>query len=304
MRFCGRFSTAAIAATILVPCQSQSLAPLNFEVAAIHPSGPNAPKMIGSFPTGDVTGGPGTSDPTRITYRWMPMREFLLDAFGVPEDQISGPAMHDDAKFDLSAKIPPGKTREQFAEMLLNLLKERFHLTYHVVKRDFDLYALTIAKGGAKLKDAAPAEGPAPSSPFGPGRVPLDRNGFPQLPPGQRASQGRTENGVRYQAFRMYTMPDLLDTIRRWIGGGRSVDKTGLTRRYDFTLELSPDGLPWLTPRASPRASPQPGAIDDPGGAPTLFGALEKQLGLKLEKSKTQLDVFVIDRMDKRPTEN
>lgn len=73
------------------------------------------------------------------------------------------------------------------------------------------------------------------------------------------------------------------------------MDKTGLTGAYDFTLEFAQSGLAGRGPTGADAAS-------DP--APDLFNALEKQLGLKLEKSKVPLDVIVIDHMDKEPTEN
>jgi len=70
-------------------------------------------------------------------------------------------------------------------------------------------------------------------------------------------------------------------------------------------LEFSRAGLPRPEMRNVYGTPPPPAPeAEDPPGAPTLFSALEKQLGLKLEKSKIQLDVMVIDHMDKQPTEN
>jgi uncharacterized protein (TIGR03435 family) len=87
------------------------------------------------------------------------------------------------------------------------------------------------------------------------------------------------------------------------------IDKTGLTGRYDFTLEYTPDlsgvPIPLLPPGP---ASPAPiGAIpgnpvNEPG--PDIASAAEKQLGLKLSRAKAQLDVIVVDHVEKVPTEN
>ncbi len=101
--------------------------------------------------------------------------------------------------------------------MLLNLLKERFHLAYHREKtRTFDLYTLTVAKGGPKLKDAEIPDGPPPPAPV-PGtpvqRATLDRDGFPQLPAGRGSAQGATNNGVSRFSFRMSTPQSLLTAI-------------------------------------------------------------------------------------------
>jgi uncharacterized protein (TIGR03435 family) len=81
-----------------------------------------------------------------------------------------------------------------------------------------------------------------------------------------------------------------------------SCQAAGLTGQYDFSLEFSNAGLPG--PLGKALAAPLPGEADQADHAPDLFTALEKQLGLKLERSKTQLDVIVIDHMDKQPTEN
>jgi uncharacterized protein (TIGR03435 family) len=215
--------------------------------------------------------------------------------------------MGPDARFDISANVPPGATKEQANEMLLNLLRERFHLAYHSEKKDFDAYALVVAKSGPKLKGAAPANGPPPEAPQ-PGTfataAPLDRAGFPQLPAGRSDFQGTTENGVTRWTFRMETPQQLSDQLEFRLKGSRIVDKTGLTGPYDFTLEFSNAGLPGRGPMGSGLAVPPPGDAAQPAAAPDLFTALEKQLGLKLEKSKTQIDVIVIDHMDKTPTEN
>jgi uncharacterized protein (TIGR03435 family) len=278
----------------------------SFEVASVRPASSNPP-YTPIAAAGDIKGGPGTGDPTRMTFTWVLARVLLMNAFELPLDQISGSdwVMGNDARFDISALVPAGTTKKQANEMLLNLLKERFHLTYHSEKKNFDAYALDVAKGGPKLKDAAPADGPLPEAPQ-PGTIataaPLDRDGFPQLPAGRPGFQGRGQNGVTHWTFRMETPQQLSTLLLFTLWGSRIVDKTGLTGPYDFTLEFSNEGLPG--PMGRGLVAPPPGEADQPDAAPDLFSALEKQLGLKLEKSKTQLDVIVIDHMDKQPTEN
>jgi uncharacterized protein (TIGR03435 family) len=293
-------AVAVLAAGAL--CRAQSQPPLSFEVASIRVADKKPPRS--PMPAaGEITGGPGTADPGRITYTWVLVRRLLMDAFGVPLDQISGSdwVMGQDARFDVVANVPSATTKEQVHEMLLNLLKERFHLAYHREKKDFDMYNLVIAKGGPKLKDAAVPDGPPPEAPVA-GTIaraaPQDRDGFPQLPAGRTNAQGATRNGVSRFTFRMSTPQTLLGMLQFSLGPSRSEDKTGLTGKYDFTLEFSQAGLPGPTGRGLAG----PDDVGDP--APDLFNALEKQLGLKLEKSKTQLDVIVVDHMDKEPTGN
>ncbi len=189
--------------------------------------------------------------------------------------------------------------------MLLNLLKDRFHLTYHREKKDFDLYTPVVAKGGLKLKDAELPNGPPPEAPQ-PGTravaAPVDRDGFPQLPAGRAAAQGVGRNGVMRVTFRMSTPQSLLNMLQFALMPSRTVDKTGLTGKYDFKLAYSQAGLPG--PMGRSLSAAPPGDADLSDSAPDLFTAIEKQLGLKLEKSKTQLDMIVVDHMDKQPTEN
>ena len=294
--------SAALLAT--ATCVAQSPDTLTFEVASVRVADSQPPSR--PYPAaGQIAGGPGTQDPARMSFTWVLMRRLLMSAFDVPMDQISGPdwVIGQDARFDVVATVPMGATKEQANEMLLNLLKERFHLTYHRDKKEFDMYTLTVAKGGSKLKDAAPADGPLPPPPQIGQRMqpaPRDRDGFPQLPAGRQAAQGANNNGVSRMTFRMATPQMLLGMLQFQLGSSRSVDKTGLAGKYDFTLEFSTAGLPGLGGRGGLTANP----ADTTDPAPDLFSALEKQLGLKLEKSKTQLDVFVVDHMDRQPTEN
>ena len=88
----------------------------------------------------------------------------------------------------------------------------------------------------------------------------------------------------------------------------RVTDKTGLNSKYDFTLEFACEGCRGLTsnlPIFAGRGDATPAAEPSESALPTIFAALEKQLGLKLEKTHdVLLDVIVVDRVDKVPTEN
>jgi uncharacterized protein (TIGR03435 family) len=302
----GRLFRALVAASIAA-CWSQAQAPLTFEVASVHVASQDPPYR--PIPAaGVIKGGPGTEDPERITYTWVLARRLLTEAFGVPFDQISGADGAINTRFDIAATVPAGATKDQAREMLLNLLKERFHLTYHREKKVFDLYTLIVAKGGPKLKDAAEADGPLPPLPE-PGTravpAPQDRDGFPILPAGRRNAQGQGRRGVSRMTFRMAPTSMLLGMLGLSLGGARTEDKTGLTGAYDFRLEFATASVPG--PRGQLPGIPAPGgfgAEDTTDPAPDLFTALEKQLGLKLEKGKTELEVIVIDQFDKTPTEN
>jgi uncharacterized protein (TIGR03435 family) len=110
---------------------------LEFEVASIR--GPASPMV------GIMKGGPGTSDPGRISYSHVTMGTILVTAFAVRNaQQIAGPDwifepnVETVPAYDIEAKLPVNATKEQANEMMRNLLKSRFHLAFHMEKRTFD----------------------------------------------------------------------------------------------------------------------------------------------------------------------
>jgi uncharacterized protein (TIGR03435 family) len=255
-----------------------------FEVAAVRSVDPDS-----GAPGGNVMrGGPGTDDPERITFASVTMKRLLMVAYRVDENQISGPGWLDSPRYAIAAKVPAGADREQLLMMLKNLLAERFHLTLHHEMKDFPAYEMVIAKGGSKLKPAVEAA-PVPSA--------------PNPPPG-RYYAASLEPGVSRLTFNTVSISDLANALSFPLGtmGGNMltvahiVDKTGLTGKYSFTLEFAG----YMGPGGAFAAL----TTDTPAKAPTLFTALETQLGLKLNDKKTSLDVLVIDRIDKTPTAN
>jgi uncharacterized protein (TIGR03435 family) len=149
--------------------------------------------------------------------------------------------------------------------MLQELLADRFHLKVHHEIKELPVYALVVAKGGSKLKESK-LEDP---------------------------SQGRLEDGEGQ--LTAICMP-LLFALRAFTQElGRPVlDQTGLTGNYDFTLRWAPD--------QKQMASPTNAAVSDMAG-PSLFTAIQEQLGLKLEPTKGPVDTIVIDHVEP-PTEN
>ncbi len=260
----------------------------HFEVASVRPAAPQQNGM-------GTRGGPGSPDPERMTYTNVNLRVLLDRAYDVLDDQISGPPWLATERYDIAATIPAGATKEQFQVMLQNLLAERFQLALHREKKEFVVYELLTAKAGSKLKEGSL---PAESKPAGTGRGgPVDSKGFP-APPAHQTAQ-HVVDGVAKMGANQITMETYALTLTfpvGFMGGGpmpetaRVVDKTGLTGEYSFTLEYE-----W----------PGPKPTDAPGDlAPVLFTALQQQLGLRLEKTKQMLDVLVVDRVEKTPTEN
>jgi len=110
---------------------------------------------------GNIIGGPGTNDPENVRYERVPFQQLIMAAYGVQRDQIKGPDwattedMHEAARFDISAKVPPGTTKDQAAKMLQNLLAERFWMSLQHETVQVSGYAVVVAKGGSKHRGFA-----------------------------------------------------------------------------------------------------------------------------------------------------
>jgi uncharacterized protein (TIGR03435 family) len=242
--------------------------PLQFEVAAIKPADPDA---HGSSMMTDKVGGLNVTN--------MPLRALITFSYGIRDFQLSGgPGWVGTERFDIIAKPeradnaaePPDfktmtdeqrKVRDdQWSARVRALLADRFGLVVHKETKEQPVYVLTVAKNGPKLTVVT---------------TPGDRQG---------TSGGRG----RSQGFAA-TMSMLANTLSN-ATGRPVIDKTGLTAKYDYILEWAPDGG-----TGSPgQDAPQP--VDSPG--PTIFTALQEQLGLKLESSKGPVENVVIDHVD------
>ena len=249
---------------------------------------------------GQPTGGPGTSDPGRIHYLGVTAKYVLLQAYGVNDYQLVGPGWLDSQRYDIDATMRAGTTKEQFRLMLQNLLIDRFQLAAHREPREFSGYSLVVGKGGPKFKEAAPlragADDAAPPADSRPGAdgyfAPPEQAGvFLQV-------AGRPGTADARTSFRLATMSMLAEVLQNYMKRPVS-DDTGLTAKYDFVLNFATDGVYLGSGRI--RVTSGDG---EPSHQPDLAGAVQSQLGLKLESKKVSQEVIVIDRMEKAPTEN
>ena len=191
------------------------------------------------------------------------LKRLISMAYGIPDSReylLSGPDWLDSERFDISAKYPPETPDEGVLPMLQKLLGERFGLAVHHETRQISGYALVVGKGGPKLHPAAK-----------PDPLPMFR-ALPGHASGASAS-----------------MPDLADRLSRapFQLDRPVVDFTGLTGRFDLTLEWSPVD-----------------ASGENAAGPSVFTAIEEQLGLRLEPRKMPLEVLVVDRANRVPAEN
>lgn len=237
-----------------------------FEVATIKPSNPE------SSGRGINVGRGGGNAFTTLN---VPLADLIRFAFGLHARQvIGGPSWMETEKYDILAKpdAPGVPNAPQVRAMVQKLLAERFGLVFHREKRELSTYLLTVDKAGVKMVKSEASGSRLPGfSGRGPGRL------------GARNS----------------TMADFADFLQARAVDRPVVDQTGLTDRYDFTLEFREERS-GAAAVAGSNATPSAQPADD---RPDLFAALRQQLGLRLESGKAQVEVLVIDKITK-PTEN
>jgi bla regulator protein BlaR1 len=263
-----------------------------FEVASVKPN-------KSSDRGGRIMFGPGG----RFVATNISVKGLIHIAYGVQDFQISGgPPWLGSDRYDIEAKAEgpsEGDIRNMSEEqrklemdrrrlMLQALLAERFKLTLHKESKEAPIYALVVAKNGPKLKEATREELAPPPAPADPSDKPDPKREFKVKGQGIGMRPGE----VSGQAVKLSFLADVLSNQPEL---GRTVlDKTGLKGSYDFTLKWTAEGPQGPMFKGPGDAPPPP----DPNG-PSLFTALEEQLGLKLESQKGPVDLLVIDRVEK-----
>lgn len=300
---------------------AQAPGTLAFEVASIRPAEPITPQKVmgGKLRVGMTVNG------RTVNIGFLSLADLIPLAYKVKSYQVSGPAWLKDQRFDITAQMPEGTTREQVPQMLQALLAERFKLAIHRESKEHSLYALVVGKKGLKMKEAEP-EPEAPKSEAadnGDGSPPVksedrpmnikaDGKGMVITGGGQkgqmRVSKG-SEGALRFESSRT-TMSDLCEWLSRFVDRP-VVDMTELKGEYQVGIDISMQDL--MQAAKSMGAMPQgPGGPEpakapldtasDPGGN-SIFESVQ-QLGLKLEPRKGPIEIIVVDRVEKNPTEN
>jgi uncharacterized protein (TIGR03435 family) len=260
-------------------------APAEFEVASIKASSP------------DSRGGRFQMQPGgRLNSEGMPLRFLITRAFNIiSSDQLMGvPAFADTTRFDLIAKAPAdsvapvGIDQDALAPMMLSLLKDRFKLSYHTEERELPAYTLVAVK--PKLKKADPS---ARSWCKSPSQIP----GAPPAPQGSNVMICQNITMTQFADLLRNRTPDLQTAV---------TDSTGIEGGWDFTLTFNPvAGLQAAVAAARPPdagpGNPAP-AASEPSAGYSIYEAMEKELGLKLEKQKRATQVIVIDHIEQTPT--
>jgi len=275
-----------------------------FEVASVRPNTSNDGKIsIGLQPGG------------RFTAVNVPLWDLIRQAYALQRSQLVGaPDWVETARYDVVAKaegdIPraaPGGPAGPMNFMLQDLLEDRFKLKAHRETREMPIYSLVLAREDKKLGQnlkASTADCEAfrgrgrgfggPAGPGGPGGAPGP--GGPErgvLAPGGRPACGMMIGPGQVVAGGMpiTQLALMLSQLTQRI----VVDRTGLTGNFDIDLTFTPERMP----QGTPPPGVQLPAIDPNG--PSVFTAVQEQLGLKLESDRGPVEVLVIDHVE-RPT--
>jgi uncharacterized protein (TIGR03435 family) len=274
--------SALVVAVAQISAQAQE-----FEVASMKPSPPD---RIDSVEIGIHIDG------AFVRCKSLSLRDYIRNAFQVKEYQISGPEWMKDVKFDLNAKLPEGATRANVPAMMQALLAERFKLTTHRDKKEFNIYALVVTKDASRLIESPAEATDAPAASGVDVDVQAGRGGATVN--FGRGSYIRIADG-KIEAKRV-TPSRLVESIADYLDRP-AIDMTGLTGIYDFTLDYSLDELRNLLRTRGVYANiPDSAAAGMPGSIRDSI----KKFGLTLEARKAPLEIVVVDRLEKVPTAN
>ena len=313
---------SALGALAQAPAPAPAPAKLEFEVASIKLArGIQEQALSGKMHIGMKV------DRAEVDIGAFTISDLIERAFKVKTYQIAGPDYIKSQRFDILAKLPEGGTEEQIPQMLQSLLADRFKLTYHRETLEHSTYALVVAKGGPKLKDAPPdpietgepakEEKGTMTMDTGQGKVSVktDGRGGATVNTGKNGTSHITmENGVMHMEMSKVSMDELAEALTRFVGK-TVINTTELKGNYQVALDLSMQDLQNAA-RAAGVSLPG-GAIggaaggaasskpDDGAAAPenSIMSSLDR-MGLKLESRKLPTETIVIDHVEKVPTEN
>jgi uncharacterized protein (TIGR03435 family) len=231
------------------------------EVATIKPTKPDEQNFMLMFRGG------------RFQTTNVSLSKLLAFSYGVQEKQLVGlPPWAETDKYDINAKpnVDGTPNRAQFQGMVQKLIADRFKFSFHRDKRDLSVYVLSVAKTGPKLTETE------------------SQDGHP----------GFSIQGLGVISIRDANMTEFASMMQETVMDRPVVDQTGLTGRYDFTLNWTPDESQF-----GGMAGRLPPPADNAAPAPNLYTAIQEQIGLKLDATKAPADVMVIDHVEK-PSEN
>lgn len=289
----------AMASAAAVVALTQEVKPLAFEVASVRPAAQGMP-IVRRF------------SPGRVELVNVSLDEIVQTAFDIKlRNRMSVPGWLASVRVEIRAASPL-TAPAQMREMLRTLLIDRFGLVTHTEQRPLDVHDLTVASGGHKMREVEAVDDLAKEF------ADAARTGFARdttadtiegprrtmmlSGSGMRTVTSRTmyettfpQSGtVRLNAVRM-SMHELASQLMLSVGAEQVFDRTGLTGLYQFTIDLPNNALPFSVPTRD-------GSVREPSSL-SAAKAVES-LGLRLERRRAPVDVVVVDKIAREPTEN
>jgi uncharacterized protein (TIGR03435 family) len=300
-RIAVRRSVLLAVVVVAAPVWGQEAAKVpEFDAVSIKPFQPDSDKMmIRMLMQGDRYSAAGVSVKGMIQYAYnLKSEDQIVGAGAVGDKRYNVEAKMDAETVAALAKMSPAESDAERRLMVQGMLAERFKLKVHHETKELPVYALVVAKGGPKLKEADP-NAPPMTPPGGmrmegaqtgggmmrmPEGAPRVGNGMMMMSPGSITAKGiPIANLVNILTMQLHR---------------QVVDRTGLTGKYDIDLKFGPeDGKAMM--QGDPSA---PGPVTADSGL-SIFTALEEQLGLKLDSTKGPVDSVVVEHVE-MPSEN
>ena len=245
---------------------------LTFEVADVKISAPGERQNVDFLPGG------------KLVVQYLTMKEMIAAAWDLRGDYVTGsqPWLNSE-HYDIVAKAAHTSSEKDLKQMLKNLLIERFKLEVHIEKKEMPVFLMVVGKKGSKLKESPAGENPQPDCKL------------------TRPNERKDGLILRTLACKKMPMDAFAELIQGYAGGYIDrpvVNLTELKGLYDFTLEWAP-----VRGGRGPNAPPTDGAPPELDG-PTVFAALETQLGLHLDQKKHLMDTIVVDKVERVPSDN
>ena len=238
-----------------------------FDVASVKASQPGPPGEPGRggvrVRRDNIQVSPGS-----VTMRSVTLKSAIRWAWHVSEFQVSGPDWLDSERFEITGKAPGPATEEQLRLMMQTLLRERFKLVLHRQTKELSAYVLVVGKNGPKVRETKTE-----------GEASIDIN--------------QRQLSVNVQRAPVSQLIDMMSNLLR----APVIDMTGLTGRYDLTLNVAK----YVGDMAA-RGQSIDSAPADPVALVSMI--LQDELGLKLEARKMPLELVIVDRAEKVPVEN
>jgi uncharacterized protein (TIGR03435 family) len=265
---------------------------MEFDVASIKPSPPLTPANVQNVGA--------HLDGAQVSFRFLSLQDYIIGAYNIKKHQIAGgPDWLSTERFDITAKVPDGVPPEQMLEkrreMMQVLIEDRFKLKFHRETRELPVYALVVTKAGTKLTPTPVESEKELAAKAVDVTVKASNTGTTVSLPGG----GSISYGFLVLEGKKVTMQQLVDNLARFVDRP-VIDDTGLKGGFDFKLDFSLEEMKSMMRTSGSDPNLLAGV---PEQGTSIMSSLQS-MGLKLEARRAPMEVLVVDKIEKAPSEN